>query len=191
MQGPSLEHLGCNCHGDPGGRAALPGWPRAATHFLTLPSARRHFIYRTKTIGSAKSAGERDTLLCRTSTIETGVMGLSETACTEHVRATRTSNASSERGVLLRAPSFVRSMRLSGWRVRKKRRKRSWRGAKSDISCFFFLLLLPSCWHWDKMSNLACISGWRDTSGMESSPSMRKRQLPVPLYWVTVQMKER
>lgn len=60
------------------------------THaFLTLPSARKHFIYGTKIIGSARSAGEKDTLLCSTGTVETGVMSLSGTACTGHVRATR------------------------------------------------------------------------------------------------------
>lgn len=32
-------------------------------HSLTLPSARKHFIYETKFIGSAKSAGEKDTVV--------------------------------------------------------------------------------------------------------------------------------
>lgn len=127
------------------------------------------------------SAGEKDTLLCSTSTIETGVMGLSETASTGHVRATRASNASSERGGSVLCSVF-RTCNEIEWLEGEKEgeeEEEKLEGAESNISCFFSFLLCPPCWHWDKMSNLACLHKWvAGAYGLKSEHSLRRRLLP-------------
>lgn len=126
-------------------------------HFLAPPSARKHFIYGTKIIGSARSAGEKDTLLCSTGTVETGVMSLSETACTGHVRATRVMPR--RKGGGSASCSVLCACNEVEWLEGEKEEEEKLEGAESDISCFS---LCASLVLWDKMCSAtlsACISG--------------------------------